>query len=46
MSPLTSKTLKHALPESVLNVFNKVYSRRFDFEKQSKKFAADIQIFQ
>jgi len=45
LSPLTSKTLKHALPENVLAVLNKVYSRRFDFEKQSKKFASDAQIF-
>ena len=32
MSPLQSKNLKHNLPEGVLNVLNKVYSRRFDFE--------------
>ena len=46
MSPLTSKTLKHALPENLLNMLNKIYSRRFDFENQSKKFASDAQIFQ
>ena len=32
MSPLQSKNLKHNLPEGVLNMLNKVYSRRFDFE--------------
>lgn len=30
-SPLRSKRLKHSLPDDVLNVFNKVYSRRLDF---------------
>ena len=41
MSPLTNKVLKHNIPENVINVLNKVYSRRFDFEKQSKRFAKD-----
>ena len=38
---LQSKNLKHNLPEGILNVLNKVYSRRFDFDNQSKKFAKD-----
>lgn len=33
LHPLTSKNLKHSLPEAVINVLNKVYSRRFDFER-------------
>lgn len=32
MSPLFSKNLNYNLPEPVLNVLNKVYSRRLDFE--------------
>ena len=39
VTPLTSRNLKHNLPESVLNILNKVYSRRLDFEKQRKKFS-------
>lgn len=41
MSPLINANLKHDLPEAVINVLNKVYARRFDFEKQSKKYAQD-----
>lgn len=44
-SPLRGKRLKHALPEDIINIFNKVYSRRFDFEKQAKKLAGDKQLF-
>lgn len=41
MSPLSNQNLKQSLPECVINLFNKVYSRRLDFEKQSKKFSKD-----
>lgn len=33
LSPLTDKNLKVNLPEPVINILNKVYSRRLDFEK-------------
>ena len=46
MSPLQSKNLKHNLPEGVINVLNKVYSRRFDLENQGKKFAKDRQKYE
>ena len=46
LSPLTDKNLKTSLPEAVINILNKVYSRRYDFEKQSKKFAKDKQTYE
>ena len=41
MSPLSNHNLKQNLPESVINIFNKIYSRRMDFEKQAKKYSKD-----
>mmetsp|Transcript_44008 Transcript_44008/g.58393 ORF Transcript_44008/g.58393 Transcript_44008/m.58393 type:complete len:111 (-) Transcript_44008:305-637(-) len=46
MSPLSNKNLKHSLPEAVINIFNKLYSRRFDFERQAKKFNKDRFVFE
>ena len=46
LSPLTDKNLKCSLPEPVINILNKVYSRRYDFEKQQKRFAKDRQTYE
>jgi len=46
LNPLLSKSLKHSLPEAIINVFSKVHSRRFDFERQAKKIAKDRHAFE
>ena len=46
MSPLSGNNLKESLPEAVVNIFNKIYSRRFDFERQVKKYGKDKLVFE
>ena len=46
MSQLSSKNLTQSVPEPMLNIMNKVYSRRLDFERQSQKIAEDRQLFE
>lgn len=46
MSPLSNQNLRQDLPDSVISLFNKVYSRRMDFDKQSKKFGKDKDVME
>ena len=46
MSPLNGNNLKESLPEAVINIFNKIYSRRFDFDRQVKKYGKDKLVFE
>ena len=46
MSPLNGKSLKESLPDCVVNIFNKIYSRRFDFDRQVKKYGKDKLVYE
>ena len=44
--PLTNNNMRFNLPESILGIFNKLYTHRFELEKQGQQVGANREIFE